>query len=428
MSMKLEIPYGRGTLPFEWPDDKVRAVLIPKGGEADPNRDETAIIEAALAHPIGSPRLSELAQGKRKVLVITSDHTRPVPSDRTLPPLLAEIRRGNPDAEITILVATGMHRATTREEMVGKFGAELVAKEHFVVHNSFDQSQMVYKGTLPSGCEFSVNRLADEADLVVSDGFIEPHFFAGFSGGRKSILPGITSAVSVTSNHCARLVAHERARTGILEGNPIHEDMVFAARKAGLAFILNVVIDEHQRVTHAFAGDLEAAHAAGCALVGEHSRVDAVVSDIAVTSNGGYPLDQNVYQSVKSMTAAEACCRKGGVIICASRCEDGSGGEIFVDWFKRCNGPQDVLDQIMRVPDKETGPDQWQSQVLARVMLHATVILVSDERCKPICEDIGIRWAPDIMTAMAMAVELKPDYDAVTVIPNGISVIVQADR
>lgn len=229
------------------------------------------------------------------------------------------IAMGSPDAEITILMATGMHRATTRDELIERFGAEIAEKERIVIHQAQRDEDMAFFGTLPSGGELWLNRLAAQSELVIAEGFIEPHFFAGFSGGRKSILPGIASRRTVLYNHNAAFIASPNARAGRLEGNPIHRDMVFAARQAKLAFILNVLIDEDKRVIAAVAGDCERAHEAGCAMCGRLNRAEPVVSDIAVTSNGGYPLDQNLYQSVKGMTAAEACVRQGGVIImCAA--------------------------------------------------------------------------------------------------------------
>ncbi len=325
--MRVSIPYGTSTLSCDIPDSRLKAVLVSSLHELKADAPEREIVRKSLDNPIGSPRLRDLAKGKENVVIISSDHTRPVPSAIIMPLLLEEVRAGNPDAQITILVSTGGHRATTPEELLKKYGPEIVKNERIVVHDSHDDTSLVHVGTLPSGGDLILNKLAVEADLLVAEGFIEPHFFAGFSGGRKSVLPGVASYTTVMANHCAEFIAHERARTGILEGNPIHIDMVFAARKVGLAFVCNVVIDAEKHIVAAFSGDMEAAHEKGCEFVAKYGRVKAVPADIVITSNAGYPLDQNLYQAVKSMTAGEASCRKGGVIIVAAECSDGHGGE-----------------------------------------------------------------------------------------------------
>ena len=257
------------------------------------------------------------------MVIITSDHRPSQPSRITMPLLLEEVRRGNPEAEISLLIATGMHRPTTEVELRARYGDEIVDRENIVVHKAMVKEDMVFFGTLPSGGELWLNRLIKESDLVVAEGFIEPHFFAGFSGGRKAILPGVASAKTVLYNHNARFLQSPHARQGSLDENPIHKDMIFAAQQAGLAFILNVIIDADKKVIAAFAGDHEQAHRTGCAQCEAMTRVEKVVSDIAITSNGGYPLDQNVYQAVKGMNAAESCVRRdGAVIMCAALDDD----------------------------------------------------------------------------------------------------------
>lgn len=426
--MQIELPYGRGKTTLECPDDELKAVLTSRLHELKSEGSEAQLVLDALENPIGSPRLRDLAAGKQRILVITSDHTRPVPSKITMPLLLQELRSTAPQAEIRLLIATGVHRGTTKEELCGKFGEEIVERETICIHDAFAKEDQVFKGELPSGCKLSVNRLVDWAELVVAEGFIEPHFFAGFSGGRKSILPGIASAVSVMSNHCSQLIADPHSRTGILEGNPIHRDMVAASRLAGLSFILNVVIDAEKRIVKAYAGHPEKAHEAGCAFVGEMCRVEKRAADIVITTNGGYPLDQNVYQSVKSMTAAEVCVNPGGVVICVSQCGDGSGGEEFYKWFHEASGPADVMGKIMKIPAEATIGDQWQAQILARVMLRARVIIVADEKARETVEGMGMFYSSTVNQALAKAKELKPDYDGIVVIPDGVSVILDESQ
>ena len=293
------------------------------------------------------PQLKELARDKKKIVIISSDHTRPVPSHITMPIILDEIREGSPEANITILVASGFHRASTKAELRDKYGDEIVDKEKIVIHDSRDKDNMVKIGILPSGGDLILNKLAIQADLLVAEGFIEPHFFAGFSGGRKSILPGIASKETVLANHCSEFIAHPKARAGILKGNPIHEDMLYAAKKANLNFILNVVINGDKKIINAFAGHWKEAHLEGCEFVSKLAGVKSKPADIVITTNGGYPLDQNIYQSVKGMTAAEDTCKKGGVIIIASACDDGHGGDFFYNTFAKANAVQNVMDEIM---------------------------------------------------------------------------------
>ena len=425
---KFSIPFGKEKVQFELPDHQVAGVLVSHAHEYKAPKSEAELVADALANPIGSPRLSELAKGKRTCTIISSDHTRPVPSHVIMPQLLAELRKGNPDIDITILVATGMHRPTTHEELVAKYGAEIADHEKFAIHNSRKDEDMVSIGTLPSGGECLINKLAVETDLLVSEGFIEPHFFAGMSGGRKSILPGIASKITVLANHCSEFIDSPYARTGVLEGNPIHRDMLYAAKVAKLAFICNVVIDADKKVIAAFAGDREKAHYAGCEFEMKLAGVKPVPADIVITTNGGYPLDQNIYQSVKGMTAAEATCKEGGVIIDVSACNDGHGGEDFFNTLKQADDLQKAMDEILARKRNETIFDQWESQILLRILLKYTVIMVT-KAPRQMVEDMHIRYARDIQEALAMAQDILAQKGittpSITVIPDGVSVIVK---
>ena len=213
--MLVSIPYGRTHLTAEISQDRIQAVLKSNLENYVPALGQTELVEAALAAPIGSDTLENLVAGKENIVLIASDHTRPVPSKVLVPPMLRAIRRGNPDAKITILIATGCHRGTTKDELIEKFGPEIVANEHIVIHDCAAEEEMVTIGTLPSGGTLRINRIAAEADLLISEGFIEPHFFAGFSGGRKSVLPGIAAKETVYWNHNAEFIASDLARTGI---------------------------------------------------------------------------------------------------------------------------------------------------------------------------------------------------------------------
>jgi nickel-dependent lactate racemase len=422
---KIAFPYGKQTLEYDFPASRFKGALVSELHHYKPAAGQVELVKQALEKPIGTPKLSVMAAGKKKVLVIASDHTRPVPSKVIMPEMLSEIRKGNPGADITILIATGFHRETTKDELVNKFGAEIVAQEKIVIHDS-EKSPMVNIGKLPSGGDIIINKLVTEADLVVSEGFIEPHFFAGFSGGRKSILPGVVSRETVLYNHNGEFIASPFARTGIAEGNPIHIDMLYAARTARLDFICNVIINEKKEVVYAVAGDVDMAHRVGREFLAAKCQVNAIPADIAVTTNGGYPLDQNIYQSVKGMTAAEATVKKGGVIIILSNSNDGHGGESFYNIFKTEKDLARMTQSFLNTPKDKTLADQWESQILSRVLQHAKVIYVSslpDEMIK----DFQMIPAHSIDEAMKKAEELLHNPNAtITAIPDGIAVIVKA--
>lgn len=422
------LPFGKEKIKLELPEEQVAGVLVSHAHEYKAPKSEAELVADALANPIGSPKLSELAKGKKNCIIISSDHTRPVPSHIIMPQLLAELRKGNPDIDITILIATGMHRATTKEELIAKYGKEIAEHEKFVIHVSRNDEDMVSVGTLPSGGDCRINKVAANADLLISEGFIEPHFFAGMSGGRKSVLPGIASKVTVLANHCSEFINSPNARTGILQGNPIHEDMLYAAKAAKLAFICNVVIDADKKVIAAFAGDREKAHYAGADFEMKLAGVKPVPADIVITTNGGYPLDQNIYQSVKGMTAAEATCKEGGVIIDVSSCSDGHGGEDFYNNLKNAESIQKAMDEILARGRNETVFDQWEAQILMRMLLKFTIIMVT-EAPQQMIEDMHMKYAASIDDALAMAKDVlakKGITDPkITVIPDGVSVIVK---
>ncbi|MGN0906559.1 MAG: nickel-dependent lactate racemase [Bullifex sp.] len=422
--MELHFPYGKETLSLNVPDSRLNGVLVSELHHYVSPLTPEELVENALQNPIGSERLSVLAKGKKKVVLICSDHTRPVPSRVIVPPMLREIRKGSPDAEITLLISTGCHRETTEEELIAKFGPEIAENEKIVCHNC-ETSPTVFLGILPSGGELHINKLVADADLVCSEGFIEPHFFAGFSGSRKSILPGVASRTTVLANHCSEFIADERSRTGILEGNPIHRDMVWAARQAKLAFICNVVINSEKKAIFAVSGDMEKAHEEGCRFLSSLCRVKAREADIVISTNGGYPLDQNIYQAVKGMTAAEATVKKGGVIIMIARSADGIGGDGFYHQMADEKDISKTMALFLSRGRNETVPDQWQTQIFLRILMKAKVIYVS-EAPDNIVEDLHMIPAHSLDEALSLAEELIGSKDAsITAIPDGVSVIVE---
>lgn len=420
----INFPYGKGSIEYDIPDERFKGELVSNLHHYHADISQKDLVKAALKNPVGSPPLHVLAKGKKNIIIITSDHTRPVPTKIIMPLLLAEIRKGNPDANITILVATGCHRATTKEELADKFGLELYNNERIVVHDC-DDSPMVSLGNLPSGGKLELNELAVSADLLVAEGFIEPHFFAGFSGGRKSVMPGVASRETVIYNHNAGFIANPCSRTGILKNNPIHHDMLFAAREANLVFICNVVINSAKDIIYAVAGDCDAAHLQGCEFLRAKCGVTGVNADIVITSNGGYPLDQNIYQAVKGMTAAEAAIRKDGVIIMLAESADGHGGEEFFNTFAQDKDLNRMIAAFLATPNEKTRIDQWQSQIFARVLQHAHVIYISSLPDEMI-SDMHMTPAASIDEAVAIADTMLGIPDAsIAAIPDGVSVIVE---
>lgn len=418
----ISIPYGKSHISCDLP---YNALLTSRVDQLKSEKSGLQLVEEAMAHPIGSPALSELAVGKNRCTIIISDHTRPVPSRDILPPMLRQLRQGNPDIAITLLVATGFHRLTTKEELTAKLGEEIAGTETIVVHDAFDPGRNVQIGVLPSGAPLVIDRAAVETDLLVSEGFIEPHFFAGFSGGRKSVLPGVCDKTTVLGNHCGEFIASPYARTGILEDNPLHTDMVAAAKMAKLAFIVNVVVDEEKKTVAAFAGDFQKAHEAGTRFLRQYCEVQAVPGDIVVTSNGGAPLDQNIYQSVKGLTAAEASAKEGAVLIMCAYLADGTGGEGFYQSLKTCESPAAHFAQCAATPQDQTIPDQWESQILARILMKHRIIFVSRPEMAQTLREMKLDYAPNLPTALSMARKDRGDDATLTIIPNGISVIVK---
>lgn len=420
--MNIQIPYGD---TFQKLDLDCEYELLESGiHRLSGSKDQEELVKAAMERPIQSPPLSALAEKKKKAVLIISDHTRPVPSKFIVPRMLEEMRRGNPDIDITLLVATGCHRGTTKQELIRKLGAAIVEKEKIAVHDC-DTSPCTHIGTLPSGAPLLVNSLVAEADLVAAEGFIEPHFFAGFSGGRKSILPGVCKRVTVLGNHCADFIKDENAGMGKLDRNPIHRDMEAAAALAGLAFIVNVVIDGQKNIVKAFAGDPVRAHRAGCEYLRQFCSVKVSrPGDIVITSNGGAPLDQNVYQAVKGMTAAEAAAADGAVIIMCAFCRDGIGGDRFYEALRTCRCPRELLDEILRVPMSETVPDQWQYQILARILNRHRVLFVTRPELRQKIEDMKMEYCASLEEAYERARAAMGDAARLTVIPDGVSLIV----
>ena len=375
MIMNIPIAYGRTGLQIDLPQQTDIIQCHPLPGLPD---EQTALREA-LQNPIGAPPLREQVARGDKVVVTHSDITRPVPNDRILPVILHELESAGVQREdITLLNALGTHRQQTDDELSMMLGPHIVENYRCLQHNAFADEHLVSMGTTSLGNPVRLNRLLVESDFRVFTGFIEPHFFAGYSGGPKAVLPALSGAESVLSNHSRAMIAHPKATWGNVEGNPIWEEMREVAMKTMPAFLVNVTVNPDHDITGVFAGELLQAHEAGRAFVKRHAMVGVDAPfDIVVTSNNGYPLDQNLYQTVKGMSAASRITRKGGAIIMCAACNDGLPDHgRYAELLEEGGTPQGVLDMIAQPGFGEQ--DQWQVQIQAQIQLDADVFVYSE--------------------------------------------------
>jgi len=373
--MYVKLAYGREGLTVNLPDDV--HVLEPRFVPGLP--DEPDALRRALRDPIGSEPLAAKVKPGDKVVIVHTDITRATPNDRILPVLIGELEMaGVARQDITLLNGLGTHRPQTEAELRAMLGDFIVENYRCLQHDCHDDDNLVSLGWTSFGHPVRVNRTYLEADVRVLTGFIEPHFFAGFSGGPKAVIPSLAGAESVLTNHGLKMIAHPKATWGITEGNPIWEEMREVALLTKPTFLLNVTLNMWREITGVFAGDILTAHAAGCAFVKENAMVGVdAPHDIVITTNSGYPLDQNLYQSVKGMSAASQIVRDGGSIIIATACEDGLPDHgRYAALLAEAGSPQGVLDMLAR-PGFEA-QDQWQVQIQALIQLRADVYVYSD--------------------------------------------------
>jgi len=373
--MRIKLAYGKTGLPLELDDalnvTVVEPVFVP--ALADP----PAAVRAALEAPLGSPPLREVVRPGMRVGVVFSDITRPAPNPLLLGAVL-DVLDAVPGVEVTLFNALGTHRPNTEAELRAMVGDAIFASRRIVQNDTFDPSTQVRVGLTSKGHETWINAELMACDLKVLTGFIEPHLFAGFSGGGKAIMPGMAGQRTVLGNHDAGMVGHPKAIWGVTRGNPIWEEVREVAGQAGLTFLLNVTLNRDKAVTGVFAGDLDRAHAAGCAYV----KASAMVAvprpfDIVVTTNSGYPLDLNLYQSVKGMRAADQVVRTGGSIIIATRCSDGLPEHgLYGAILRESRDPRELLAKICAPGFLEQ--DQWQAHVQALIQSRADVFVRSD--------------------------------------------------
>jgi nickel-dependent lactate racemase len=407
----VELAYGVEGRSVEVPDGATVIEPVDLPGLDD----QQEAVRRALEHPLAGPSLPDLAAGARRVVVVFPDLTRPMPNRTVLPPLLALLERsGIPDTAVTLLCATGTHRQATPSEMQELVGPEIAGRYAIVDHDS-DGGDHVEVGRV-DGTPILLQREYVEADLRIITGFVEPHFFAGFSGGPKAVCPGIAATETILEAHHPRRIADAASTFVTRLGNPVHEFVRAAVALALPHLSLDVAINRDREVTAVFAGPLQTAHDAACACVGS-SAVQEVASpfDVVVSTNGGHPLDRNLYQAVKGMAAAERIVRDGGIIVMAAACRDGIPGDgAFAGVLSRARTAEDLVDDA-------GGPelDRWQAQVLGRVLQRAQVWLYSEGMTDQMAADALLVPVHDLTTVVDDALTALGGSGTVAVLPLG---------
>ncbi|WP_312202789.1 nickel-dependent lactate racemase [Anaerospora hongkongensis] len=369
---KVKLAYGKTGIEVTVPDQAV--VIEPRHLAALP--DEKAAVTAALRQPVGTLPLKEMVQQNQKVVIVISDITRPTPNHKLVPWLLEELAHV-PSDNITILNGLGSHRANTQDELVQMLGRKVVDTIRIINHDAFTKEQLVKVGVNSHGSNVYFHKEYVNADFKIVTGFIEPHFFAGFSGGPKGICPGVAGIETILDFHNAKMVGHPLSTWGIIDGNILQGAATENCLMAKPDFMLNVTLNGDKAITGVFAGDVIAAHRQGCSFVKEHAmyEVDAPF-DIVITTNSGYPLDQNLYQTVKGMSAAAQVVKPKGAIIAVSECSDGLPNHgNYAKILKMRETPQELLDMIN--DESFSMFDQWEAQVQAMIQLKADCYLYS---------------------------------------------------
>lgn len=409
------MPYGRGFLELKLPKRNLREIRVSE----PPNvSDEEQAIVSALRKPSATePLLSMIGQHER-VAVIIDDVTRPTPSGRLISSILDEVK--TPKENMIIIVATGLHRANRSDELSAMLGPKILEKSRVANHDAYRKSELVHVGRTRAGTSVEVNKLVATADKIIATGHIEPHEYAGFTGGRKSILPGVAGIDSINQNHRLENLDHPKAKIGVLDGNPIHEDMLEAARMVGVDFCLNVVQDSEKRIAKVVAGDLTEAHRQGVEFCRAYGEVDiGEPADIVVTSTG-YPLDIDFYQSIKAVMAAEPFVRKGGTMILLAECQDGFGGRLFHDYMKSSSSPGDIMN---RIAEEGYTADIDHCYLLARLLKDIRVIAVSSKHIVHEMNKSLINTTASSERAVRMALEEQGRDANITVLPYAQRVI-----
>ncbi|MBI3004497.1 MAG: nickel-dependent lactate racemase [Ignavibacteriales bacterium] len=422
--MRIEISYGKKGLEIEVPDKNLVKVLSMTPATALPNPE--AAIASALDDPVASEPLEKLAHGLQSACVVICDITRAVPNALILKPLLMCLEAaGIPRENITILIATGLHRPSSREELIHLVGKEISGQYRLVDHHARIQEEHRFLGTTMRGTPVWIDRRYCEADLKITTASIEPHLMAGFSGGRKMVAPGCAGVETIKVLHSPAILEDPRCREGCLEGNPLHDEMLSIAKMAGHDFIIDVALDEKGRMTGIFAGDPEEAHGVGV----QHIRktVKSTLkepADIVITTAAGHPLDLTYYQAIKGMTAALPVLKPGGTLILAAECSEGLGNDEFRKMATSFASADSFREWILSNP---VLIDQWQLEECAKAALWADVVLVASGIPKEERSGLFVRTATSVEDALSKAFGRHGKEATVAVIPKGPSTLVQVE-
>lgn len=414
--VRVDLAYGRDGLTVDIPESA--DIITPDYIPGLPN--EAAALIESFRSPIESPPLSQLVKPGDTVVIVHTDITRATPNDRIMPVLLAELEgAGVARKDITLLNGLGTHRRQSENELRAMLGDQIVEHYRCLQHDCHDDLNLVKLGETALGHPVRINRYYLEADVRILTGFIEPHFFAGFSGGPKAILPSLAGAESVFTNHGLEMIAHPKATWGITDGNPIWEEMREVALRTEPTFLLNVALNADRQITGIFAGDMLAAHAQGCAFVKEQAMVGVDAPyDIVLTTNSGYPLDQNLYQSVKGMSAASQIVCPGGAIIMATACEDGLPAHgRYAELLAEAGSPQGILD-LISTPDFHV-QDQWQVQIQAQILFKSDVYVYSENLTEEQLEKALFKPCHDIEKTLAQLIDKFGPSASICAIPEG---------
>jgi lactate racemase len=413
--MRVSLAYGDTGLDIQVPDHA--EVVYPRVAPAVP--DSAAALTAALRSPVSGPPLAERVRPGQTVAISVCDGTRAQPSSLMLPAVLAELDGVvNPD-DIVVLVATGTHRANTEAELRAMLGDVVVDSVRVVNHDARDSSRLTWMGTFGADVPVWLNAEWAAADVRITTGFVEPHFFAGFSGGPKMVAPGLAGLDTVLVLHDAARIGHPSATWGITEGNPVHDDVRAIAAATGVTFAFDVVLNKDKQIVAAFGGDILPMHARATQLAKRLAmRELAAPCDIVVTTGSGFPLDQNLYQSVKGMSAASRVVRDGGMIICAAECRDGYPDHgSYREVLRSAASPDALLAEI--TGRAVTIPDQWQVQIQAQIQVRSTVVMHTSYLSDADLADAHLQQTADISETIATQLRQVGPAARVCVLPEG---------
>ena len=414
--MKVQLAYGTTGLAIEV-DPAVTTVVEPvyQPAVADP----AGALRAALQRPVAGPPLRERVRPGQTVAISACDGTRPQPRQLMIPAVLAELEGITRLEDVVILVATGTHRGNDSAELREMFGDAVADSVRIVNHDARAADELAFAGVHGDGVPVWLNRAWLEADVRITTGFVEPHFFAGFSGGPKLVAPGLAGLDTVLVLHDAARIGHPRASWGVTEGNPVHDDVRAIAAATGVTFAFDVVLNRDKEIVAAFGGDLFAMHAAACAAARRAAmRPVPALFDVVVTTNSGFPLDQNLYQAVKGMSAARQVARPGGTIVCAAECRDGFPDHgSYRQVLASAPSPRALLDGILARP--QTVPDQWQVQIQAQIQVANRVVMRTSYLSDAELATAHLEQTTDITATVADALAAAGPGARLCVLPEG---------